>query len=295
MGYLFLSVALISGAVKGFCGKKISGSAKELSDSISANLVRMFFCIIIGFVIVLASGKLSQAMPTAELLLITGISGVSSAVFVVSWLLSVRKSAYMLLDVFLMTGTLIPIIGSNILFSESIKLTQCIGLLLLFVAAALMCSYNNSIKTKMTLSGFLLLLLCGVSNGVTDFSQKLFVKTLSDISISVFNLYTYIFAMITLLITYLLIKKPNTDSNNIISSGTGVYILIMAICLFMNSFFKTLAATYLDSALLYPLNQGLSLIISTAMSAVLFREKLTLKAGVGIIIAFAGLLCINLL
>ncbi len=69
----------------------------------------------------------------------------------------------------------------------------------------------------------------------------------------------------------------------------------MALCLFANSFFKTLAAQHLSSVLLYPLLQGSALILSTIMSAVFFKEKLTAKCIVGIVIAFIGLIIINML
>jgi small multidrug resistance pump len=69
----------------------------------------------------------------------------------------------------------------------------------------------------------------------------------------------------------------------------------MAICLFVNSYFKTLAASSLSSVILYPLNQGMSLVLSSAMAAVVFKERLNLKAIIGIFAAFAGLLIINLM
>ena len=69
----------------------------------------------------------------------------------------------------------------------------------------------------------------------------------------------------------------------------------MSVCLFMNSFFKTKAATYLTSAQLYPLNQGCGLMLSSVMAALFFKEKLTAKCVIGLITAFAGLLIINLL
>jgi hypothetical protein len=53
IGYLFLGIALIAGATKGYCGKKISGKITSLSDSVLANTGRMLLCIIIGFLLVL--------------------------------------------------------------------------------------------------------------------------------------------------------------------------------------------------------------------------------------------------
>ena len=61
-----------------------------------------------------------------------------------------------------------------------------------------------------------------------------------------------------------------------------------------NSYFKTQAAFYLDSAELYPLSQGGSLILSTFMATVFFKEKLKVSAVIGVSLAFVALMIINL-
>lgn len=331
MGYLFLSAALLAGAVKGFCGKKVSQFIQDPKGAMMANLIRMLLCIFIGFVIILAGDNLLFLIPTPQLLLIAALSGISTALFVVLWLLAVRKSAYMLLEVFLMLGILVPLAGCYLLFQESISLSQWIGILILLAAVYLMCSYNNSIKTKITFSSLGLLIACGLSGGVTDFSQKLFVKFLPAIPVSVFNFYTYVFAALTLGILFFRPRscsnisaaaqpvipekhpvspeKQSADDlhcssvdsisqsvkNTTLSGKLAAYILVMAVCLFLNSYFKTIAADHLDSIQLYPLNQGMALVLSTTMAAVFFHEKFKAKAIVGIAFAFLGLLLINVL
>lgn len=295
MGYLFLVFALLAGVTKGYCGKKTSGFLSGFRDSMMANMIRMGLCIVIGFLIVLFGSDLQALAPSGKLLLISALSGVFTSVFVVSWLVSVKKSAYMMLDVFLMLGVLIPLLASSIFFRERIDLTQWIGIAILFVAVIIMCSYNNSIKEKLTLPALLLLIACGAANGIADFSQKLFVKQLPEVPASVFNFYTYVFAAITLVIAYLLMKPQGQETGKANFKKVAGYILVMAICLFANSFFKTLAANHLDSVLLYPLNQGAALILSSAMSALLFKEKLTAKCIIGLVIAFVSLIIINVL
>ena len=164
-----------------------------------------------------------------------------------------------------------------------------------------MCSFNNSVKKdKLNLPSILLLVVCGLANGLTDFSQKWFVKESGEMPISVFNFYTYVFSALTLRLVYLffLWREPRgTDEG---AEGFSLkkilgYVAIMSICLFANSYCKTLAAGYLDSALLYPLNQGAALILSSIMAATLFHERLTPKAIIGLVTAFAGLIVINVL
>lgn len=295
MGYIFLIIALFAGVTKGYCGKKISGHASSFRLSVLASTVRMLLCIVIGFIVILLEGNLSLLLPEGKVLLISALSGISTAVFVVTWLVSVRKSAYMLIDVFLMLGVLVPLMLDSVFFHGTIRPVQWIGLAILFIATFIMCSYNNSIKTKLTFPTFLLLVLCGVSNGITDFSQKLFIRLSPDFPASVFNLYTYIFASVTLVAAYLLMKKEDAGKQKDVFNSTFVYVAIMAVALFVNSYFKTRAAVTLSAILLYPLNQGCALILASIMAAVVFKEKLTAKAIVGILISFIGLFIINVL
>ena len=297
MGYIFLAIALLAGATKGFCGKRISGFTSDYKDAMLANTVRMFLCIAIGLILIIANGSIGYIIPNAKVLAISALSGIATSLFVVSWLVAVKKGSYMMIDVFLMLGVLVPIMLGKIFFSETILWNQWLGIGVLFVAVCLMCSYNNSIKEKMTLSSFLLLVLCGMSNGFVDFSQKMFVKLASDIPISIFNFYTYVFSALTLAVFCCLFKNKQNEEKNRSMGLKSVfgYILVMSICLFANSYFKTVAAEYLDSVKLYPLNQGAALILSSAMSATLFKEKLTLKGIAGIVISFIGLIIINVL
>ena len=212
----------------------------------------------------------------------------------VSWLLSVRKGAYMMLDVVLMIGVFVTILLGRIFFNESIAINQLLGMAILLIAVIVMCSYNNSIKEKINITSLGLLLICGLSNGLTDFSQKLFVKQAMGLPISIFNFYTYVFSALTLVLFYVFSKEKSGNGKESVKKISG-YIVVMAICLFVNSYFKTVSAKYLDSAVLYPLNQGMALILSSVMAAVFFKEKLTLKAIVGLILAFVGILIINLL
>ena len=45
MSFLYLTVALLAGATKGYCGKRTSGRITGWWDALLANLVRMLLCI----------------------------------------------------------------------------------------------------------------------------------------------------------------------------------------------------------------------------------------------------------
>lgn len=298
MGYLFLFIAIFSGITKGFCGKKTSFAICELKDAVLANTIRMLICIVIGFIVVCINDGIGGLKTTTMSLCISALSGISTSIFVVLWLLSVRNGAYMMLDVFLMLGTMLPLVASYIMFDEVISSKQVIGFLILIVAVLLMCSYNNSIKSKLSLGSLLLLVLTGISGGLSDFSQKLFTKSNSEISVAAFNFYTYLFSAISLMICYFIIESKNKNSavcSFIKIKSVFGYILTMSLCIFLNSYFKTMAATQLPAAQIYPLSQALSMILSTFMAATFFGEKITSKCVLGIATSFIGLLFINIL
>ena len=130
---------------------------------------------------------------------------------------------------------------------------------------------------------------------MADFSQKLFTKYLPEGSVTAFQFYTYVFAALVLMAASAATGRKAAGTEAAGLKKIFGYVFVMALCLFANSFFKTLAARHLSAVLLYPLSQGCALMLSAIMSAVLFRERLTLKAIQGLITAFAGLLVINLL
>jgi drug/metabolite transporter (DMT)-like permease len=204
----------------------------------------------------------------------------------------------MMVDVFLLIGVVLPLLLSRLFYDERIVWVQWIGILLLVLAGYIMCTYNASINGKMPRSAYFLLALCALSNGVTDFSQKMFTRELPTGSIAIFNLYTYLFTGVILGVLCLLFRRKEKKTvalqppKAVILPILG-YIVIMAICLFLYSYFKTRAAHYLTAAEIYPLSQGGAVILSTAMAAVFFKEKITPRCIIGMVLAFAAIILLK--
>ncbi len=299
MGYLYVLLALLTGQTKGYCGKKTSSYISTLPSTMLFNTVRMLICIPIGILVVaLSCGTLSALKVGGTDILIAAVSGIATAVFVVSWILVVRSGAYMMVDVFLTLGIIVPVIACAVFFNEAVRVNQIVGILMLVVAAYIMCSYSMSIKGKITPKTITLLTISGLANGITQFSQKWFVYNASGVDTSVFNLYSYVFSSLTLIVCFLIanrVDKTGADEVYKNAKRLAIYVVIMALCIFLNSLFSTLAAKTLTATQLYPLMNGGSLTAATLMAAIFFKEKVTVRCVVGIGIAFAALLVINLL
>lgn len=293
MGYLFALLSVFSGNVKGYCGKRVSNLTEKTDDAMLFNCMRMLFCIIIAFVLIVFQGNTALLKVSTTFLFISIISGIFTAASVVSWLLSVKGSAYMLVEIFVMLGTVVTLLLSLFVYGETISAMQIAAVCMLIISAVIMCSYNRSVKPeKVGIKSWILLILCTVGFGMSDFAQKMFTKSFPDGSIAIFNFYTYLVSAIVLFSCYMLLRSDGVGRENI-KKGFG-YMLLMSLFLFSHSFFKTKAALYLPAIRLYPLTNSLALTGSTLMSAIFFKEKLTPKCIFGILLSLTAIIIIGL-
>lgn len=293
MGYVFTFLSLFSGLIKGFCAKKISGLVSSIKGTFFMNMLRMLLCVAVGLVIALADGS-RVFWVNPYMLLISAVSGISTALFVVSWIFCVRRGAYVMVDVFLMLGGGLTIALCKMFFGEAVTMGQLAGFVLLVIASYVMCSYSAGIKGGFPFTSFLLLVAGGVCNALADFSQKWFIYAYPDGKVSVFNLYTYLFGAIVLLISFAIANKAESKPNDGKSVRVFLVICIMAVCLFAYSYFKTLAAKTVPSAFLYPFTSGASIVLSGVMASVFFKEKITVRCAVGIAIALGAIVIMNM-
>lgn len=291
MSWLLLALAALAGAAKGYCGKKTSGVTEHLHDAVFVGVVRFAVCVLLGGLICVAQGGLSSLNRT-EGLWVAALSGVAQAAFATTWLLAVRTGAYVMLDAFLTAGILIPSVLCQVLYDERIKHLQWIGFAVLIGAVCLMCSYNNSIKkNKLTPCALVLLVACSASSAIVDFLQKVLSHNYPGQSAAVFNFYTYLFAALTLAAVFL-IFKPKGEQPPAVGRFAG-YLGVMAACLFLNSYFKILAARQISAAVMYPVCQGLGLTLSALMAAIFFKEPVKKRSVVGLILVFGAMMLIT--
>ena len=295
MGYIFLAIALLTNNIKGYCGKQMSRYSAKLNDTLLICFFRMLMCIGTSAIILAVTGGFFGLEITPKLIGYAAFSGISTAILVAAWLFAANSSGYMMLEVFQMLGVGVTILMSFIIYKEEITVRDVIGFCVLVFAAYLM---HAGTKIKPTLKTLAVVILCGLANGMTDFSQKAFIYSGLDITTAQFQLCSYVFAAVTLIVLYTAMtagkKTEEKNGATAILKKTWYFVLIMAVCLYANSYFKTEAANYLSAAKLYTLSQGGTMAIGTLMSAFLFKEKLTLKSGISIAITFIGLLIINL-
>lgn len=299
MGYIFFVLAVFAGLAKGFFGKKTSDFVTRFECAVLASKIRLFWCVIFGIIILLPEiykNGFGIFIMGKSVWAICICSGIITAGVILLWLIIVRQNAFCLLEIFSLMGVLLPVVLSGILYNENVKITQWLSLAVLLVAVFLISSYSNQTKTKFTLGGISLLVLFGILNGLSDFTQKTFANvSKGEVSVSVFNFFTYLVALAFLIVVQFFINTKSRETQKpIVEKRMYFYVVIMAAMLYMNTFFKTLCANFLTSVQIYPVYQGMILVFSTIMGSVFFKEKLTLKNCIGILFVVMALFAIYL-
>ncbi len=300
MGWFLIGVVLLSGAAKGFCGKKSSYAIETASDSMAINVLRMTLCILFGLVLALVEGGAGSLVPNGATLATAFSFGLFSSLFVIGWLLSVRSGAYMMVEVFLFLGSTLPVLLSALFLGRGVRWYELLGIGILLCAVYLMSAYQKTVKGKLTPRALGLLLLAGGASGLSDFSQKLFRVYAPEAGNALFQLYGYLFAAGFLLLVCLFLRRRERAAGAVLQSPRILfrrifwYILVMAVCLFLHSYAKTAANDYFAPAELYPMTQGGAVLLSLLMSALFFRERVNLRCIVGISLAMLGLFFLNL-
>ena len=316
MVYLIVLLALIFLSIKGFCGKKTSTCVGQTGDAFRFNILRMLLCMLIGIVVVFCEGAQSALRIDGGMLAICLLAGICNAMFLIGWILAIRKNSMVTMDVALTLGAILPAVLCAILFDEPISLPKLLGFGLIIAASAILAGYNKNTKGNPGLGGILLVIIASVGEGLVSFSQQLYKQYYTEGGTrtgeilypkSIYNFYIYVFAaavLILCLIAYDIcqcIKDPTKRWAYDVKSGIKTlmgplpYIVIMAISMFAATYFQTVATgDYgMSSQVLYPLIKGGCLITVNITAMLFFGEKITKRSLLGSAVALVGIVIMN--
>ena len=295
IGYLYLAIALAAGLVKGFSGKKISRDVISLNDGFTVNTIRTVFCAAIGLVVAVAQVEFSGLALTPKAFCICLMSSVFMAMFCISWLYAYKSEAYIFLNVFTMFASVVTALLGWMIYGDELKITRIVGFVLLLAAVYVMSLYNKNISGKITKRGAITLIIGGVGTALADFMQKVYTKE-SLGEPCVFTFYTYFLMIIPQLAALLIFKKSKTAVRNpcLCDKRHILIFFIISAALYVNVIMKTMAVKYIPSTGMYPTLQGANLVASAICASILFKEKITSKSIVGMAIALAAIILMNL-
>lgn len=288
LGYIFMLIGVFGSSLKGYMGKRVSDRITGIEDATWINLVRNLLCVGISLILFLLFSPVADLLPSGTELLLCAVSGISMAIFILTWNFAVRRSAFMLVSAFCTASFIVPFLAGIFLFREALTWTRLAALAIICIAMFFLLRYSSTIKTKIKASDLILLFGMSLAQGVNQVTQKLYTLHFPQKDVAVYTFYTFLFTALSLLLFRFTQRKNPISPER--KRAFLPAIVLMALGLFLNSYFQTFAAARLDSMVLYPIVNTLSLVSGALMSALFFKERLTRDSIIGTVLVLIAIL-----
>ena len=216
--------------------------------------------------------------------LMGGISGILYLANFVFLKYNMQKNGIVLSSTFMKLGVLIPTILAVVVFGETPKLLQGLGIVIAIVAIVVFNFQKDAMKDGT--QKYLLLLLLLLS-GFTDSMAKIY-EQFGDVKGSdIYLLVTFLVAFLLALI--LMIRNKMGFHRKDFGYG-----LLIGIPNYYSARFLLMALRSVDAVLVYPLYSIATIILLTIVGVIIFREKLSVQKILALVLVMVSISLINM-
>ena len=192
--------------------------------------------------------------------------------------------------IFTKTSIVIPIVASSIFFNDSLNTIKITAILIALFSIFLMVQKPKDSTLKINRFNLILLTLVFIGSGFIDFSLKYFEqKFYNTLDLSIFSSFIFLFAGVFGLI-YLIIKKQSLKLKDVLGG------IVLGILNYYSLYFiiKTLNFYTTNSSKVFAINNVSVVLLTTIIGFTFYKERLNIKSILGIILAVASILVLNL-
>lgn len=273
----------------------------------------LFALILFGIEIIKGAGNLYFW----ETLLYASISGIALAASCCCSLYVLTTGTMSLNAMFGTAGLLVPTIASMFLYQEYLNVWQWISIMVFMVAAWLLIGASKAAYGKFTLKTFFVLMGTLLLNGLTMLMQTMFGRNVVGGNTSLFSTLSFAAGAIVLFVLYVvcvMCSKKRFQTSGETASGPNGFTLLpvnkeqmqlpkkiylfatfLALAVFLINQLATLSTPLIAPVILFAFINGGSTIISAIVGAIMYKEKITLKMGLGLLLGIASLICLQVL
>ncbi len=298
MEIALLGSILLLRVVQSISGKSCSKYMPTDFNGISSYMAqRMGISAIGAVVLLLIGGNVLSAFSDMSALgwIISAATGAAIAISSICSLLVLKNASVVLGSLFGAAGLLVPTIGGIFIYDQSVGIGQWAGIACLFVAAVLLMSSSQKTNGKITPQVILLLFGSMLSNGATMLLQTLFKTYVPEGNVSLYSFLQFTIPAVCLLLVSLVLSAKEKTKLPKMGKKLFIYTVLAALAILGISQISTIASEFIPVAVLFPISDGGGTVISAIVAATLFKEKLTVKSSIGIIVGIGAIIMIKLL
>lgn len=193
-------------------------------------------------------------------------------------------------------SVIIPCFVGMLFFNEGVTVGKILGIALFLIAAYFIVAKDRKDEQRsLSAKALFACLLVFLSSGLGSIAMQLFAEYSVGVSESVFMFYSYLLKTLILLVFVLCLqaKKKQTEGKAVFSNKLFIFgVLISAINFFMQQI-NVVLANEIPSTILFPVLKSGSLILGSATGWIFFKEKMSVKNGIGLALAIVALVVLN--
>ena len=215
-----------------------------------------------------------------------GLGVVSGLFFMGSFMLlqwNTRVNGIVLSSMFMKLGVMVPTLMAIAVFHEVPKPAQVAGMVIAVGAILLINLEKGSGKAASSLGLVVLLLAGGATDGMSKIFEELGVSALKNH----FLLYTFIVAF-ALCVAVCLVKRQGLTASDLLFG------LLIGIPNYGSARFLLLSLSDVPAMIAYPTYSVASIVMVTLVGVAVFKEKLSRRQIVSMLLIFAALVLLNI-
>lgn len=228
-----------------------------------------------------------------EMLIISACSGIALAIGSLCGIKALQNGTLALSSMFSTAGLLVPCVLGIFVFDEPLSVMQMVCIAALLIGAWLLVDSSKKLYTDFSLKSGLYLTGSLLTNGIVMFCQKLFGELQPDGNVALFSMLTFLIPAAVLLCAIPFVGEKGKGENKLPKSVI-LYSVVLAFAVFIIQQFVTILTTKLSSAVLFTFVNGGATVVAAIVGAILYKEKITLKSALGVIIGVTAMICIKI-
>lgn len=253
------------------------------------------------------SNVLAAAFAAASLVISADFSGFNAEAFVIAMfsgmflalgsycgIKALLGGTIVLSSICSTAGLIVPCILGALFLNEPMSPVQAVFIAVLLLSTVLLMKSSHDLFGSLTPKTVLCLFGNFFTNGMVMFCQKLFGIRQPGGNVSLFSMLTFLIPAVMLAVISLTMHAKGKENTQKLPKKIWVYTAFLAFAVFVIQQFVTLLSPMVSSAVLFSFVNGGATVIAAAVGAAVYREKLTLRSCVGIVLAVASMICIKI-
>ena len=193
-------------------------------------------------------------------------------------------------------GFTIPLLYGILFWDETWSVYQGIGVALLIVSLIL--AMEKTVKKRTGLGWFVFAIVAMIGSGSSAIMQKTHQRSAFADELSIFLVMALFFSTVFTGIATLMLPKDTEKDKLVGSEGKIRKVMVpigLGVCVGALNFLNLYLSGKLPSVILFPIYNVGSMLLTTVVSSIIYKEKLTKKQTVSFLIGIAAIFMIGLL